>query len=82
MRARVSGGVAAQPGNAAAAACTARVDLGRRRRKRRGGLFSPVAGLNTSPQRPLVALGALAFDIMVDVAHALYPQAEWLVAPS
>ncbi len=52
-RARVSGGVAAQPGNAAAAARTAwSTSPGSAKATRR--TFSPVAGLYTSPHRPLV----------------------------
>ena len=37
------------------------------------GLFSPVAGLKTSPPAPARALDALAVDEMVDVAHAGAP---------
>ena len=52
-RARVSGGVAAQPGKAAAATCDGRVDLGLAGQRDRAWT-SPVAGLKTSPKRPLL----------------------------
>ena len=55
-RARVSGGVAAQPGNAAARGLHRRDRPRRRSPSATRRTRSPVAGLNTSPQRPLAPL--------------------------
>ena len=58
MRARLSGGVAAQPGNAFAADCTAASTSAPVAKPTRR-TFSPVAGLKTSPLRPLLLAARL-----------------------
>ena len=68
-RARRSGGVAAQPGNALAARLHRRIDLGAVGEARPAAIFSPVAGLKTSPPAAAVAGDALAVDVMADIGH-------------
>ncbi len=65
MRARVSGGVVAQPGNASAAFFTAASSSAFEARATLAWT-SPVAGLKTSAVRPLLPLDFLAADEVMD----------------
>src|ERR1051325_1033310 len=75
IRARVSGGVAAQPGNALAADWTA-ASISAPLPSATRRIFSPVARLNTSPQGPLFASARLPSMKCWMAAMSLYPQQE------